>query len=216
MPSAYPVATSIKSGTQSLIRDWKDLNQAYQNFAIKKLRFAEQIAKIWHEAKELDTVQRGEANQNHLREQLRQIIQSDDKSILSKWVGIGTNAQALLPYADSLPAQRDSLYALSTAIGKRKPIQRWIENGKLTSESTVREVFALTTTKKKPQSGAHKQRMVSVTIEISADYASAATLLAPLLFEKDIVRMRSDKAFTSAMKSELGQESFAGVSEKIG
>jgi hypothetical protein len=215
MPSAYPVASSIKSSTQSLIRDWKELNQAYQNFAVKKLRFAQQVARIWSEAKALDSEQSGEANQTHLREQLRQIIQSDDKSILSKWVGIGTHAQALLPYADSLPSQRDSLYALSTAINKKKPIQKWIESGKLSTESTVRDVFALTTPKKKTQSVAQRQRTVSVTIEMTGDYEDAARVLAPLVFEKTVVSLRSDKAFKSAIKSELGQEAFEGVSDKV-
>jgi hypothetical protein len=79
---------------------------------------------------------------------LHEIIQSDNKSILSKWVGIGSRAQELLPFANSLPSQRDSLYVLSTAIDKRKPIKRWIESGKLSSESTVREVMALSSPQK--------------------------------------------------------------------
>ena len=118
------VNAELKNGVTQLTRQWRELNSAYENFARKKIEFAQEIARIWGNAQELDKESDSDANQNHFREQLREIIQSDNKSILSKWVGIGSRAQELLPFANSLPPQRDSLYALSTAVDKKKPIQK--------------------------------------------------------------------------------------------
>ena len=179
------INAELKVGVSQLTKQWKELNSAYENFARKKIEFAQEIARIWSQAQELDKESDSEANQNHFREQLREIIQSDNKSILSKWVGIGSRAQELLPYANSLPSQRDSLYALSTAIDKKKPIQRWIDSGKLSTESTVREVLALSTPKKVKKTEAKRQRTVSVTINFSSNFQRAAELLAPLVFEKE-------------------------------
>jgi len=138
------VSPIIRKNTQSLISDWNRLNRAYHQFTKKQLEFARKIATIWARAKQLDGQQKGSENQDHLREQLRKIIRSDNKSILSRWVSIGQNASQLLPYANVLPPQRDSLYALSLAVENKQPIERWINKGKLSTESTVRQVIALT------------------------------------------------------------------------
>ena len=209
------VNAELKNGVNQLTKQWRDLNTAYENFARKKIEFAQEIARIWSQAQELDKESNSDANQNHFREQLREIIQSDNKSILSKWVGIGSRAEDLLPYANSLPPQRDSLYALSTAIDKKKPIQRWIDSGKLSSESTVREVLALSTTKKAKKKEAKKQRTVSVTLEFSGNYQKAAQLLAQLILEKDIASVSSDKAFRSALAEELGKDAFLSLADKV-
>jgi hypothetical protein len=209
------VNAELKVGVSQLTKQWKELNSAYENFARKKIEFAQEIARIWSQAQELDRESDSEANQNHFREQLREIIQSDNKSILSKWVGIGSRAQELLPYANSLPPQRDSLYALSTAIDKKKPIQKWIESGKLSTESTVREVLALSTPKKTKKTEAKKQRSVSVTIEFSGNYQRAAELLSQVISENDVLSVSSDKAFKSALAQELGRDAFTSVADKV-
>ena len=95
------VNAELRIGVSQLTKQWKELNSAYENFARKKIEFAQEIARIWSQAQELDKESDSEANQNHFREQLREIIQSDNKSILSKWVSIGSRAQELLPYANS-------------------------------------------------------------------------------------------------------------------
>jgi len=209
------VNAELRIGVSQLTKQWKELNSAYENFARKKIEFAQEIARIWSQAQELDRESDSEANQDHFREQLREIIQSDNKSILSKWVGIGSRAQELLPYANSLPPQRDSLYALSTAIDKKKPIQKWIESGKLSTESTVREVLALSTPKKTKKTEAKRQRSVSVTIEFSGNYQRAAELLSQVISEDDVVSVSSDKAFKSALAQELGRNAFTSVADKV-
>ena len=150
------VDSSLRTEIAKLSKYWKVLNVAYEDFTKKKIEFAGEVARVWKQAQELDTDARTEANQNHFREQLKAIIQSDSKSILSKWVGIGARAKDLLPYANSLPPQRDSLYALALAVQKKQPIKRWISKGELTSESTVRQVFALTQSKPKATSQEHQ------------------------------------------------------------
>jgi hypothetical protein len=215
MPSSYPVDATLKSSVKALISDWKSLNDAYEDFAKRKLIFAQRIKQIWDKAKELDRKQKGEANQNHFREQLAEIIESDNKSILSRWVRIGDHAKALLPYATSLPSQRDAIYELSLALERKKPIQRWIESGKLSTESTVREVIALTRGKKRTSASVRKERNTLVTIEISGSSADAAKLLADIIFEKTVVSVRSNQAFNSAIKELLGKEQVSHVEEKL-
>ena len=209
------VNAELRTGVSQLTKQWRELNDAYKDFAVRKIQFAQEIARVWSKAQEFDRESSSDANENHFREQLREIIQSDNKSILSKWVGIASRAEALLPYANSLPPQRDSLYALSTAIDKKRPIQRWIDSGKLTSESTVREVLALSATKKAKKAEAKRQRTVSVTLEFSGNYQRAAELLAQLILEKDITSVSSDKAFRSALAEELGKDAFLSLADKV-
>jgi len=142
------VNAELRIGVSQLTKQWRELNGAYRDFTKKKLAFAQKVSKLWDRAKKMDESEGGTSNENYLRDELNELIQSESKSVLSKWVSIGHNASALLPYAQSLPPQRDSLYALSLASQNRKPIQRWITKGSLSSESTVRQVLTLTTGKK--------------------------------------------------------------------
>ena len=142
------VNAELKVGVSQLTKQWRELNGAYRDFTKKKLAFAQKVSKLWDRAKKMDETEGGANNENYLRDELTELIQSESKSVLSKWVSIGHNASALLPYAQSLPPQRDSLYALSLASQSKKPIQRWISKGSLSSESTVRQVLTLTTGKK--------------------------------------------------------------------
>ena len=54
MPSNYSVDTSIRTSVKTLISDWRELNDAYEDFARKKLLFAQRIKHIWDKAKQLD------------------------------------------------------------------------------------------------------------------------------------------------------------------
>jgi hypothetical protein len=209
------VSTELKAGVIELTKRWQELNSAYENFARKKIEFAQEIKRIWEQAQSLDKDSGSETNKNHFRMKLHEIIQSDNKSILSKWVGIGSRAQELLPFANSLPSQRDSLYVLSTAIDKRKPIKRWIESGKLSSESTVREVMALSSPQKAKKNAANKQRYITVTFELSGSFKTAAELLSQLVGEEAVISVSSDKAFKSALAQELGKEEFEIISSKV-
>jgi len=142
------VNAELKVGVSQLTKQWRELNGAYRDFTKKKLAFAQKVSKLWDRAKKMDETEGGTSNENYLRDELKELIQSDSRSVLSKWVSIGHNASALLPYAESLPPQRDSLYALSLASQNKKPIQRWITKGSLSSESTVRQMLTLTSGKK--------------------------------------------------------------------
>ena len=120
-----------------------------------------------------------------------------------------------MPYANSIPPQRDSLYALSTAIDKKKPIQRWIDSGKLSSESTVRDVFSLTSSKKRTKVSVQKERNVFVTIEFSTDFSQTATLLKDIVQDSSVLSVRSDKAFKSALQEILGRQKYSDIDNKV-
>jgi len=199
MARAAIVNAELRQDISELTKQWNALNTAYENFARKKIEFAKEIARLWEQAKALDTDAGSEANQNHFREQLREIIQSDNKT----------------PYANSLPPQRDSLYAVSTAIDKKRPIQKWIDSGKLSPESTVREVVALSSTKRVKKQSASSQRNVSVSLEFSCTYQRAAEILANLIGTEDVVFVKSERAFRSALAEAIGREAFSGLSHKV-
>jgi len=154
------VNAELKVGVSQLTKQWRELNGAYRNFTKKKLAFAQRVSKLWDRAKKMDETEGGVNNENYVRDGLKELIQSESRSVLSKWVSIGHNATALLPYAQSLPPQRDSLYALSVASQNKRPIQRWIAKGSLSSESTVRQVLTLTSGKK--SSKVRSSRMMEV------------------------------------------------------
>jgi hypothetical protein len=209
------VSADLKVGISQLGKQWKALNTAYEDFARKKIQFAQEVSRIWHKAKELDKDVGSDVNQNHFRQQLRDIIQSDNQSILSRWVSIGSHAKELLPYANSLPPQRDSLYELSKVPETKKNIQKWIDSGRLSTESTVREVKSLLTNKKSKKTAATKQRTLSVTLEFDCNYEGAARMLSSLICEDHVTGVRSDKSFVSALAEKLGQEDFQKIASKV-
>jgi hypothetical protein len=215
MPSNYPIDNTLKTSIKTLVNDWKSLNDAYEDFTRKKLLFAQRIKQIWDMAKELDRKQKGISNQNHFRKQLAEIIESDNQSILSRWVQIGDNAKALLPYATSLPSQRDAIYQLSLALKKKKPIQQWIDSGKLSTESTVREVIALTQGRRRTSRSVRQERNTLVTLEVSGSSEDAARLLSHIVFEKNVVSIKSNQAFNSALKELLGKGQISRVEAKL-
>jgi hypothetical protein len=214
------INAELKVGVSQLTKQWKELNSAYENFARKKIEFAQEIARIWSQAQELDKESDSEANQNHFRQQLREIIQSDNDSIRTKWVSIGSHAKELLPYANSLPPQRDSLYELSKAVKNKQPIHRWIRSGKITADSTVRQVSALSKSnaekKRKPkQSVAASEREVVVTVRFRTNYKRSAQLLSRLIAEQDVVSVSSERAFKSALREEVGEDAFTSIADKV-
>lgn len=183
------VNSSLRTEIAKLSKHWKVLNVAYEDFTKKKIEFAGEIARVWKQALELDAENRTNANQNHFREQLKEFIQSDDKSILSKWVGIGARAKDLLPYANSLPPQRDSLYALALAVQKKQPIKRWISKGELTSESTVRQVFALT--QNKPRAASQEYEGVDI---LKISYPSRESYSAFLEIQEELEAFLNERS----------------------
>jgi len=87
--------------------------------------------------------------------------------------------------------------------------------GRLTADSSVREVLALSTPKRAKKAESKKQRSVTVTLEFSDNYQKAAALLSKIIPEEEVVSVFSDKAFKSALAQELGKDVFLKIADKV-
>ena len=112
------------------------------------LRFAAAFREATEAAERLDQSDDG-VHHKLLMSELQKAVRSSDPSIWSRWNTIGSQAKVLLTYSKSLPPQRDSLYEVALAAKDKKPISKWIEGEKITSESSVRDIRALRKPSKK-------------------------------------------------------------------
>jgi hypothetical protein len=220
MTLAVNVDSRFKAAVANLQKDWNSVAVAYENFAEKKLKFAQKVNSIWLRAQELDGITEGSAdglNTIYFREQCQEMIQSTNKTILSKWITIGQNAETLLPFAKSLPSQRDSLYAISVEASRsnsKKSIEKWIKNGQLTIDSTVREVDSLRTTTKKRHSGT-AAKFVKVTLSLDTNFHDSFLLLKDVILSDKVKLIQSDKALKSVALSSLDEKTFDQISKKF-
>ena len=219
MSTPTTVDSKFKSAVGSLKKDWVNVVNAYENFAEKKLKFAKKINAIWWQAKELDGEHEG-VNINFLREQCHELIQTSNKTILSKWITIGENADKLLPYSKSLPSQRDSLYAISGEIkrlkGKTSVIDKWIKEGQLSQDSTVRDVDALrTTVKKNKRFSDTNSRYVKVTLTVNSSFEGTFDLLKDIIQSDKIKRVQAEKALKAVATEVLDEKSFNQIAKKF-
>jgi len=219
MSAITNIDKDFKGEVQTLKKEFKRVTDAYQNFAIEKLIFAQKLFKIRLKAKQLDGEDDGE-HAYHLRQHMEELIQTTNESIMSRWALIGQYADSLMPHAKHLPAQRDSLYALSQEV-KRSParnkIGKWIEDGKLTIDSSIRDVNALSIalrTPKKKHDGTNA-RYVKVTFLIDSDYKGSFNIFKDIIQSNKIKEVRSDDALKSVAKSELDEPTFNKISGKF-
>jgi hypothetical protein len=212
------IASSFESQVMRLHKDWKSLQSAFENLTSRQLQFAQLIKDLWVQAKNLDSNLVTDVHQSFVRDQLRIIVRSDSASILSRWVTIGTEAPKLLPHAASLPSQRDALYETAKAIRQREGIiLKWIEKGQISPESTVREVKALASGKKKVTRKQSKtsQSLVSVELHLALSYGDSARLLLELVQDAAVVRVKSHTALKESFKEVLGKEKYAPLTTKF-
>lgn len=207
------LSTSFTSEVRQLAADAKELSQSYADLTERMLKFAERIMKLWEEASTLDGNKDNGQHKAHFLKALQQIINTDNRSIWSRWVTIGKHAKDLLPHKAALPPQRDSLYAVALANKEGKPLERWIDDGKITRESTMREVQLLCR-KKKRSAAADAQRYVTVTVTMNTSYGEAAKLFMELLKAKEVLTFKSHKSFHEALKAELGQDRYDALKAK--
>jgi hypothetical protein len=216
MTTLKTVDSSLKKALAGLHRDWNSVKTAYENFAEKKLKFAQRVNEVWLQAQELDGTEDG-SNTEFFRNQCQEMIQSTNKTILSKWITIGEHAEILLPHVKSLPSQRDSLYAISveaSRLGNKNAISKWIKNGQISIDSTVREVDALRTTTKKKHSGT-SARYVKVTLFIELNYEDSFQLLRNLIQSDKVKKVQSEKSLKSVALASLDEVMFNKISHKF-
>ncbi len=198
--------------------DWKSVKVAYGNLAHKQLIFAQRLKDLWIEAKRIDKQNHRSTHQNIVRVRLCEIIQSDDRSILSRWVTIGSNATALLPYASSLPSTRDALYATAQAAESNKPFVKWIESNQLGPNTSIRDVNALVRgpiNKKPNRNKRREQELISVKLTFSGSYAEVAEQLVNILSLETLKDISSHQALQECFKSLIGKDRYQALSVKF-
>jgi hypothetical protein len=161
------VSQDFKKEVRHLLERWKPIKQGYADLAKRHLEFAKLIFQLWETARALDRKSRGDLHKDYMRQQLQVLVQTDDPSILSRWRNIGAQADILLPVAERLPADRDHLYQLATAVKDQKPIQDWIDEGKVHPSVSVNEIKFLKSEGIRKKSVANATRTQSVTFNFS-------------------------------------------------
>ncbi len=168
------VSQDFKRQVKRLLDEWKPIKQGYADLAKKQLAFAKLIVELWETARTLDRKSKDDLHKDYMRQQLQELVQTDDQSILSRWRTIGAHADILLPVAKHLPSDRDHLYQLATAVKKEKPIQDWIDEGKVHPSVSVNEIKFLKSEGVRKKSVAKATRTQSVTFIFSSKFEAAA------------------------------------------
>ena len=166
---ALKVSPHFKAGVKDLLDQWKPIKEGYANLAKQHLDFAKMIVKLWQQAKAFDRKSGSSLHKDYMREELQQLVQTDDPSILSRWRTIGEQADFLLPVSKHLPSDRDHLYQLATAVKKDKPVTEWVKSKKVHPAISVNEIKFLKTDGARKKSIARTMRTQSVTFNFSSD-----------------------------------------------
>jgi hypothetical protein len=219
MPTSTPsvIANLDKQFTKrvgTLAKEWQPLQDAYERLVEKKLQFASHLRELWEEAKSLDRNDDG-LHQSYLRDSIINLVGTDNKTILSKWITIGSQASSLLPHLQSLPPQRDSLYELAVATKEGKPVNRWVEQGKVTPESSVREVLMLRKKKRPKVTKAQSERSIEVTLVFNSTYTEVAAALLEIIKSDETVAVRSHHALRESIKEAVGKNGFEAIASKF-
>ena len=207
-------SVTFTTQVEQLAGEAKDLSKSYADLTERMLKFADRFRTLWGKASALDGNNDNGQHKAHFLKVLGEIVNTENRSIWSRWVTIGKQAKELLPHKAALPPQRDSLYALALATKEGKRLERWIDDGKLTNESTIRDVLSLTR-KKNRRTVANAQRYVSVTVTLNTNYGEAAKLFLPLLQAQEVLTVKSHKSFSEALKAELGQDTYETIQGKL-
>ena len=157
----------------------------------------------------------------YLKTTLADAVNTANASIWSRWNTIGTYSDQMLEFADSLPPQRDSLYELALAIKDKRPFKKWIENQKITVDSSVRDVRALRKPKiptgtKKKDSASTKMRHYNAMITLCfSSYDDAANTLSEFITRNTNFELKSHHAFTGALEAKVGVNAFQKIKDRV-
>jgi hypothetical protein len=216
MTAVVVLNDSFAKQVDALEDEWRKVESRYASLCEQQLRFALTVRNLLDEAKKLDSGSKVAEHYTLLKQRVMEIVRSDSQQIMSRWRTISSYAEALLPHASSLPAQRDSLYQLAVSMKQNAPVNNWIEQGLLRPDMTVREVKALATPKpQRKKSSAAKERTVNVHLSFDASYSEVAELLSEILQAKNLVRVQSGDALREAFKSKLGKAGYQEIEQKF-
>jgi predicted NACHT family NTPase len=186
---------------KQLATEAKDLSKSYADLTERMLKFAERFRELWNHAHTLDGKKANGQHAAHFLKVLGQVVDTQNRSIWSRWVTIGKHAPKLLHYKSALPPYRDSLYELALATKEGKPLDGWIHDKKLSTESTIRDVQSLC--KKRTRTSRPRTHLAAVTLNFD-DYDTAAKTLEEVIVKDVDFTVHSQEAFRQAMKERLG------------
>ena len=128
-----PISGNFKAQVKTLADEARGIAKSYGGLTQRMLKLSEKIKSLSEQAKKLDDDDDG-GHQRLLHDAIADAVGTTDKSVLSKYITIGSQAKMLLTYKNDLPHQRDGLYEVALAVKDRKPIGKWIVAGDLTNE----------------------------------------------------------------------------------
>jgi len=202
---ATTVSRDFQTSVRQLRKAWAPISDGYAELAKKHLDFAKMIAELWETAKRLDRGTKKTEHMDYMRQQLQELVQTDDKSILSRWKRIGEQASILLTVAEHLPSNRDHLYEIATAVKKEKPVIEWIEMEKIHPGVSVRDIRLLNTDGIRRKSTAEATRTRSVTFHFSSDLEAdeIVEILRAAFSSNRFSSISTDKSVKAACQSSL-------------
>jgi hypothetical protein len=210
------VHATFEASVDKLADEGKTLAAAYADVTKRILDFARRFHDLWDRALTLDKGEENGVHRQYLMDALSDAIGTDNKSIRSRWIMIGQHASDLSPIKASLPPQRDSLYEVALALEAKKPVDKWVDEGVLTSQTSVREIRALRKPKARKKKGATSKRHMNASVSLSfATYEDAVEQLLSLLRSNHQFDVQSDKAFFEALKAKVDADEFKKIESRI-
>ncbi|MDH4079006.1 MAG: hypothetical protein OEU68_04245 [Nitrospira sp.] len=203
-------ATQVKE----LAADASDLSKSYADLTKRMLKFAHRFHELWEEARRLDGNKDNGQHAAHFHQILGSVVNTQNRSIWSRWNTIGKYTKQLVPHAVALPPQRDALYELALATKEGKRVGTWIENKKLTSESSFREVVALCKKKTRATTKPGTSKNCAAVTLYFKDYDHAAKALQEIVTKAEVISIDSHEAFRQAIKGLLGP-TYAQVADRL-
>lgn len=191
---------------KQLAAEASDLSKSYADLTERMLKFAERFHKLWEEAQRLDGGKDNGQHAAYCQRVLGTFVNNQNSSIWSRWNTIGAQAGSLMTHKSFLPPYRDSLYELAVATKAGKKVDKWIQNGKLTSACSVRDVKALCDKGKRSSAKRQVPKNLAAVTMYFKDYELAAKTLHNLLLNNDNFTVHSEEAFRQAVKEILGSE----------
>jgi hypothetical protein len=212
---------SFTADVATLAKEGRQIAKAYISLTERLIVFAEQFAKLRDQAKALDK-REGGAHAQYLLSRVASAMKMASRQSWSKWITIGKQSQALLPYKENIPPTRDSLYELSVALKNGDNVGQWVADKRITIDSSVREVAALRTKKNsrktvalKPRRNVKKNYPTQILLSFTS-YSSAATTLLPILNSSDDFKVTTaDKAFKQALRSMVDDDTYDKLNQRF-
>jgi hypothetical protein len=208
----------FEDSVEKLASEGEALSKAYADVTKRILDFAKRFHDLWIRSQELDKGEEDGVHRKYLRDRLAEAIGTDNKSIRSRWISIGQHAPELSQLKEALPPARDSLYEVALAIEAKKPVAKWVDEGSINPQSTVRELRALRQPKAKAKIKSRPKRSRNQNAEVTlffSTYDEAVTALIELIINNPSFELSSHKAFLEAIRSRIDANDYEKIAKRF-